>query len=196
MSYALPLAIILATMGYDFTTNQQGLSSAASIIGTSLTTRLRAGQPVRSPAMLFLFLITIALSTAIVVAELSKQGVFARAREGASWWKATLVTVSLAVGLWLVVAFSLASRLAAVPGQTQLMQLARVVTGILPLYYVLLLILLLALAAALTRRATADSPFARPGNWWIYPLLTVVTVYLIVATNLNVIVGDIYFKHA
>ena len=196
MSYALPLAIILATMGYDFTTNQQGLSSAASIIGTSLTTRLRAGQPVRSPAMLFLFLITIALSTAIVVAELSKQGVFARAREGASWWKATLVTVSLAVGLWLVVAFSLASRLAAVPGQTQLMQLARVVTGILPLYYVLLLILLLALAAALTRRATADSPFARPGNWWIYPLLTVLTIYLIVATNLNVIVADIYFKQA
>jgi len=194
MGYALPLAIILATMGYDFTTNQQGLSSAAGIIKTSLTTHLRAGQPVSSPAMLFLFVITIALSTAITVAELSKQGIFAR--EGASWWKAMLVTVALAASLWLVAAFILASRLAAVTGQSQLMKLASLVASILPLYYVLLFTLLGMLAAALPRREPVADTFVRPGNWWLYPLLAVITIYLIATTNLNVIVADTYFKQA
>jgi tetratricopeptide (TPR) repeat protein len=194
MSYALPLAIILATLGYDFTTNQQGLSSAAGIIMKSLTTRLQAGQFVPSPAMLFLFLITIALSTAIVIAELSKQETFVRS--GASWWKGALVTVSVAASLWLIVAFTFASRLADVSAQTDPMKLASLFTGILPLYYVWLLILFVVLAAVLTRHEPIASSFARPGNWWLYPLLAVVTIYLIVATNLNVIVADIYFKQA
>jgi len=194
MSYALPLAIILATLGYDFTTNQQGLSSATRIIGASLTVHLRDGQPVRSPAMLFLFLITLALSTAISLAELSKQGAFARDRS--AWWKAIIVVVDLAIGLWFIAAFVLAWRLATATFQTELIKLNDLVSGILPLYYVLLLILLMVLAAVLARRELVADRFARPGNWWLYPLLAAAAVYLIVATNLNVIVADIYFKQA
>ncbi|MDY7039980.1 MAG: O-antigen ligase family protein, partial [Chloroflexota bacterium] len=194
MTYALPLAIILATMGYDFTTNQQGLSSATDIVMSSLTTRMQAGQPVPSPAVLFLFLVTVVLGTAIVVAELSKQG--ALNREGASWGQAALFTMALTVSLWLIVALMLASRLASAVLQTELLKLADLITSILSVYYVLLFILFAALAAVLTPRSSADSPFVRPGNWWFYPLLAAVTIYLVVATNLNVIVADIYFKQA
>lgn len=194
MSYALPLAIILATLGYDFTTNQQGLSSAANIIGASLTVHLRAGHPTRSPAMLFLFLITIALSTTIAIGELSKQKIFDRDRS--AWWKAATVTVDLAVGLWFIVAFTLASRLAIVTFQTELIKLNNLVSGILPLYYLLLLVLLMVLAAVLARREPVSGHFARRGNWWLYPLLAVAAIYLIVSTNLNVIVADIFFKQA
>ncbi|MCR4407334.1 MAG: tetratricopeptide repeat protein [Anaerolineae bacterium] len=194
MSYALPLAIILATLGYDFTTNQQGLSSAMSIIGASLTVRLRGGQLFRSPAMLFLFLITLALGTAIVLAELSKWKTFAHERT--AWWKAAVITVDLAAGLWFIVAFVLASRLATVTFQTELIKLNNLVASILPLYYLLLLGLLLLLAFVLTRREPVTGPVARMSNLWLYPPLVIAAIYLIVSTNLNVIVADIYFKQA
>lgn len=194
MSYALPLAIILATLGYDFTTNQQGLSNAMSIIGASLTVRLRGGQIFRSPAMLFPFLITITLGTVITLAELSKQKTFAYER--AAWWKAAVITVDLAAGLWFIVAFVLASRLAAVTFQTELIKLNNLIAGILPLYYLLLLGLLMLLAFVLTRRKLVTGPVARMSNLWLYPLLVMVIIYLIVSANLNVIVADIYFKQA
>ncbi|MBC7251914.1 MAG: O-antigen ligase family protein, partial [Anaerolineae bacterium] len=194
MSYALPLAVILATLGYDLTTNQQGLSSVTAILGASLTMQIRSGQPVRSPAVLFLFLITLVLSTAIAIGELSKQKVFDRDR--GAWWKAAMVTVDLAVGLWFIVAYFLASRLAAVTLQTELIRLNNLIAGILPLYYVLLFALLIILAAILARREPVTGPAVRTSNLWLYPLLTVAAVYLIVSTNLNVIVADIYFKQA
>lgn len=62
------------------------------------------------------------------------------------------------------------------------------------IYYVFLFLTMVAIAAALMGEVALPSLLCRRSTWWLYPILGLVTIALIFATNLNVVKADIYYK--
>lgn len=120
------------------------------------------------------------LGGAIAVAE-ARAGM---SREGADrGWMGLLLVHMLAAGACLVVFL---------PIQFAVLGRFPAVAALAAAYYVcFFIILLLAGAALLGRRSLPDSSWRR-GNWWLYPILSVLAVVLVGRTNLNVVRADIY----
>ncbi len=192
LPYALVLALILCTLAYNFVSNNEAkLSSAADIVVASLAKRPEKGELVPSYGMLGVTAITWLLGSAVIVAESMR-------RSGSVAWRITLLTcLTVPFGLASLFSLIMAGRLVSTVRQTQLLDQAHLVTGMLSTYYVIAFGLFLSLAAALPGSVGGSrSPFWRLPQGWAYPLLAIGAFWLVLQTNIQVVQADMIYKQA
>jgi len=61
-------------------------------------------------------------------------------------------------------------------------------------YYLFLFLTMVAIAAALAREVALPSLLWQRPTWWLYPILGLVVIVVVFATNLNIVKADIYYK--
>jgi tetratricopeptide (TPR) repeat protein/O-antigen ligase len=170
---ALLMSLILVTMGFDYVTAQFDLS---------------AGQR----SILWLFALTWLVGSAVALGEWGRGKV-------ESWGTAIAVYAMVSVGVFLLflVTHDYQIRLQSAPTTLKgVLDIANRIAGILPHYYLYLLALLLAMGAAMFKGRRLPELKWRRANWWLYPLLMMVTFFVVYATNLQVVMADIIYKQA
>jgi tetratricopeptide (TPR) repeat protein/O-antigen ligase len=191
LPFALILALILATLAFDFVSNnQQGLSSALDIVVASMAKRSADGELVPSYGILGITAIVWLLCSAIVVAEWIRRG-------GQGSWGVPLgacLSISLVIGF--LFAMIMAGRLVSTGRQAQLLDQARMITGMLSTYYVLVFGLVILMALALLSEVRLPRVFWQSVSWWSYPLVVVGVVVLVVNSNLQVVHADMIYKQS
>jgi len=192
LSYSLLLTLILCTLAFDFVSNNEAkLSSPFDIVVASLARRPERGELVPSYGMLGAVAITWLLGSAVIVAESMR-------RSGRNEWQRALVTcLSVPLGIALLFALIMAGRLVGTVRQTQLLDQAGLVTGMLSTYYVIMFGLMLSLAASLPGPSVPSrSPLWQLRRAWAYPVLVIGAVWFIVQTNVQVVQADMIYKQA
>lgn len=192
LSYALVLTLILCTLAYDFVSNNEAkLASAAGIVVASLTKRPENGELVRSYGMLGVVAITWLLGSAVIVAESMR-------KSGSRTWQSALLTcLAVPFVVFFLFALVMAGRLVNTGRQTQLLDQARLVTGMLSTYYVIGLGVLVSLAAAMPSPAgLAGSPLWRMPQGWAYPFTAAGAFWVVLQSNMQVVQADMIYKQA
>jgi tetratricopeptide (TPR) repeat protein/O-antigen ligase len=194
--YALVLALILSTLAFDFVSNnQQGLVTPQEIVVAALTKRPVDGELVPSYGILGIVGITWLLGSAIVIAEWIRRG-------GQGEWRGPLgacLALSLVVGF--LFAMIMAGRLVSTQRQTQLLDQARMIMGMLSTYYVLVFGLMPLTALALMGEVHLPRASGQSSATWLYSLLLVSVVligavWIVLSTNLKVVHADMVYKQA
>jgi tetratricopeptide (TPR) repeat protein/O-antigen ligase len=194
--YALILALVLATLAFDFVSNnQQGLVTPQEIVVAALAKRPEGGELVPSYGILGIVGITCLLGSAIIVAEWIRRG-------GQGDWRGPLgacLALSFVVGF--VFAMIMAGRLVSTQRQTQLLDQARMIMGMLSTYYVLVFILMPATGLVLMWEVRSPRASGQSTGTWLYSFLLVVVVliaaiWVVLGTNLKVVHADMVYKQA
>ncbi len=178
----LVMAIILFTVGFEFVANPTGEIDSLRIIQLSLTTMIARGDPRVSLGTLWMFFLTWLVGGLIVLSDTERM---ASARQEVGWWLRALGIYS-AVTLTVFV-FGMAIH-------TSLIKPSADIANTITFYYVALAALGVALALILMLGSRLPQRLLRLANVWAYPILTVVAVVLIFATNVSIVKADIYYK--
>ena len=176
--YALLVGLILVTMVYNFVTRNFDI---------------RAGNY----SIFWLFAVTWVLSSVLVLAMASGG---ANGVKGAKdWARGLIVYLVISLGclivFWLVYSWPLHAEVAK-QGIEAVMQIAAYVNMLLIVFYVSVGLLLLLVAWSLYQSELADGPAWQFRNWWIYPPLIVAVLWLILTSNVQVVLADMVYKQA
>ena len=177
-AYALLVVAILITMVFDFVTR---------------TFDLRSGNG----SIFWLFAITWVLATTVMLAisALNK----ATGEGTGDWIRGALVYVMVSLGGLAVFALIYSGFIGAnvtAQGLAAVMEITTQVNYFLIVYYAAVGIVLFLMAFALYRAVSFSGPAWQYRNWWIYPPLVAVAIYLILTTNIQVILADMVYKQA
>lgn len=169
------------------TRRQRGFSTERLLRSPILTCALAVGLIVAtvgfslinvtfdSSIVAFLLLVW-SLAGAVVIAETIR-------RDGTGWTTLiSYVTVSLALCLLLLLVHAASRPPSSDP--------ARIVI----VHYLCLGFSIVAIAVSLLGNVSLPRPLWRKANWWLYAGLVVAVTLLIIVTNLNVAMADVYFK--
>lgn len=187
------VGLMLATMAYTFVTTQM-LTVAASAAGplnvvtSALTLRQTTAGNQPSPVMVWLFLATLAIAAIIFLAEWGRT---VRIRKS-DWLAASALFIILALAI--LTSFLLYHTLLLTSDSTRL---AQAILATIEMFTFFVLIMLIVTGAALLFDLKLPEAWvAREWNWAAAPLLALVAFFLIGATNINVVQGDIRYKQA
>ncbi len=178
-AYGVLVAIILITMTYDFVTRSFDVSAG-------------------NFSILWLFLITWLISTIIVLSLAAESR--APGEDLSEWVRGAIAYVLISLGSFLIFWLIYSGLLRANPsaqGLAAVMEIVGEISNLLIFYYLVMGIMMLLLALALYRRAAADAgTIWQFRNWWIYPPLVVVVLWVVMTTNVRVILADMIYKQA
>ena len=76
------------------------------------------------------------------------------------------------------------------------MQIASHINTLLIVFYVAVAVLFVGMAWALYRTEPVSGPVWQYRNWWIYPPLVVAMLWLVLTTNIQVVMADMVYKQA
>ena len=177
--YALLVGLILVTMVYNFVTRNFDI---------------RAGNY----SIFWLFAVTWVLSSILVLA-LASGGDNNRQEATKDWARGLIVYLFISLGclilFWLVYSWPLHADVTK-QGIEAVMQIAAQVNTLLIVFYLTVGLLLLLVAWGLYRSETANGPAWQFRNWWIYPPLIVAVLWLILTSNIQVVLADMVYKQA
>lgn len=194
--------LVFLTAVFLYTTNGRGLTNPFSILFGSFTTRLEEGQPVTSPAILYMLLFTWLFA---LILGLSSEVLRRRQPPSTQWWVSAILThAALVWGAWLIFGLVQAGRLVPVeipptasPTEQLNLQLNRI-SGHFASYTVLLILWLIAAGIAYGWPSATDKkmPIARR------PLVSLaagtvgaVVIFAIVSfVNVGLVRADIIYK--
>jgi tetratricopeptide (TPR) repeat protein/O-antigen ligase len=179
---SLVMAIILFTLGFEFIANPTGEIDSLRIIQLSLTTMIARGDPRRSFGALWMLTLTWLVGALIVLSGTESS---APRRQELGWWLRALGIYS-AVTLTVFV-FGMAAH-------TSLIKPGADIANTISFYYVALAVMGTVLAAILLLGTDLPQRLMRVANVWAYPILAIVAVVLIFATNVSTVKADIYYK--
>ncbi len=195
LPFAALVAIATLVLTFDLLVNQGGSDSALRIFWDAFATRIdrTTFTTVRSPAILFMFLLTWVIAGWLALTESSAQAPDARGRP----WVLLGVYLAATVGIWLAFGLAQATRMLA-SGLGGLDVIRRATTHV-AFFDLSLLLLAVALAAALRGADPAPRPARTTYGPPLVPLLTGVilgalALFVIVRLNLRPIQADIYYK--
>jgi tetratricopeptide (TPR) repeat protein len=188
---SLIVSVILFTMGFEFVANPMGEMDTLRIIQLSLTTLTPKNDPRTSYGTLWMFFLTWLVGAIVVLAEVergaSPVAVSGRgaAQRGAGWWLSSLGIYAAVTLTTFIVGIAVhASRIR--PGVD--------ISSTISFFYqsVALFGLLIALALTLDRRL--PQRLVRLANSWAYVLILALAVVVVMATNVDIVRADIYYK--
>ena len=195
-STIMPDLLVMLTLVYLYTTNFQGSSSPFAILISSLTSRMEAGQSVRSPGIFFLLIFTWLIATVIglsVAALRSNEG------RNAGWWaRGFLLYSGVLWGGWLIYGLIQAGRLAPGAAGSQLTEQLGHIAGHFSLYTWLVVFWVIAAGtlfawSALTearRKAMNRGLVALFGG----AVLAVATFLIVGNVNVALVRADVFYK--
>lgn len=191
---AFLLAILLATLGYNFITNASGGQTASSILGSSLAST-RPGGGGSTYALITLIFITWLVGAVVLASE---SNLF---QPVSAWGKtlAVILGVSLALGafFWFWHSAGMAALAASrAANLDDVLAQLRQYEGLLSRYYTYLLALVFGGAACLRVETIRRSSRATTSGLVAAPLALVLALAIASYTNLRVIQADISFKLA
>jgi len=177
--------LIFITLSFDYITNQLQHTDVWRILADSVAVKIVNGQPVPSYGILWLLILTWLAGGLIGLAEI------ARRQEppiGIGWWIGAAVSYTGVVVLVFLV-FSLIHATALQPPRSD-------VTQTIVRYYVAAFLMVGIVALTLWRREELKSADRglRVAYSWLYLILVIALGWAIWATNLSIIVADIYYK--
>lgn len=188
LAFAILVGMVFATLGFDFITNQQGLTGTTKIVGNSLTALIRDRQVTTSYAMLWLFLFTWLAGGLLILTQTPHSEEEGETSSLNDYALTLIIYASITLIMFLIFGLSHASRIQ--PGA----DVANVITP----YYWLVFIAMLACAIALAKETPLPSRWLNPDRKWVQaitiPLLTVICAVFINALNISIIKADIYYK--
>jgi O-antigen ligase len=190
---ALIVSLILNTIGYDFISNPNSLTSVSKVLTSSLT-RLPNKENAISFGV-FALILTTWLSSAVLLTSEQNEVV-----DGSRWTKSFFVILGgsfvVVVIFWILHANKLVllSTFKATNQIEVLDQISRI-GGLLSQYYIYLLILLFILALFLMPQRGSKVGISSLG-WMIAPLALILVILVSYWTNIRVIHSDIAFKMA
>jgi tetratricopeptide (TPR) repeat protein len=177
--YGVLVSIILITMTFDFVTRTFDVSAG-------------------NYSMMWLFLVTWLISTVIAL-SLAAEG-RAPGEDPSDWIRGTIAYLLISLGAFLIFWLIYGGLLHASPsgqGLAAIMEIAGEISSLLILFYAVMGVLMLLLALALYRRAEPRNGITwQFRNWWIYPPLVVVVLWVVLTTNIQVILADMVYKQA
>ncbi len=191
---ALISALLLATIGYDFVTNNNRGTNVFSIVFASMTT-LPNKAGATSYGVLALVVTTWLASTLILTSE-------AKGVEGPRvWWRAWGLSLGVSALAALLFWFGHAIRLALLAGfspkdQFDLLKQVSSLGGLLTGFYIFLLLIGFCLAYLMPETLPARNTSPRSLGWTSAVGVLVVVCILGYVTNLRVIHADVMFKMA
>jgi len=193
-SYALIMSLILCTLAYDLIQNQKQLDSPQKILWAALTQRRSNNEWVNSYGVLQMVLITWLLGGLVSVLEWMRQH---ESNPDEPNWR-MLLSICLSISLLVAFLFALvlAGRLASVIGQNQLLQITRLLMGMMSAYYLMIGMLILLLALALLREVSLPTTLWRSMTVWTYPVVLIVVILTAITSNLQVVHADMVYKQA
>ena len=175
---ALLVVAVLITLVYDFVTRNFDLRAY-------------------NGSIFWLFAITWVLASTIMLALSSERK---SGGEGTGdWIRGAFVYVLISLGgvaIFVVVYTGLVGAGVSAQGLTAVMEITSQVNQLLIAFYVAVAIVLFLMAFALYRTVSFSGPSWQYRNWWIYPPLVVIAIYLILTTNIQVILADMTYKQA
>ena len=192
LPFAMLLAIILLVMDWDFISGQIDSSNLFTIFFKSWLVHLSHGAIVAGPGVATLVVFTVVVGMVLMFGESWRSGL-----SSSEIVKSTLISLAVALGVWLLGGLIIASRLTRLPASVPaLEQAARIVNNI-TIFYILIFLVGLALALILIwndRRQTE--------RWAYHPLLSglsaaavlILALFITVNVNLNLVRADVYFK--
>lgn len=195
------VALFLMVIGFEFITNPPRGASTLQVLWSSLTTLQREGGATSYGALLLL-LLTWALCSLLAAAELGRRGLFDHA--GVGWWKGFGAILGISGAIALLFYLVIAGALAAIVGQRSeslsgieaVKAIAGRVAGMLGLFYLFVFAMIALLAATLSQRRRTPTTFAGAWGAGVALAALIVVPYLIVNSNLNIILADIIYKQA
>ena len=182
LALAVLVGLVLVVLGWDYTTNPTGATTAGSILSVSLTTLAASRKPeVVSYGLLWLMLGT---ATLVSLAGVGEQA-WSRKTVAVKWW-VRAIAVSLGGGLLIGLCYGLIHAARLKPG----VDIATLIYGIVSA--LLLLWVLLSVALALTRRGERH---ARPGlGLGVGVVLAVIGLFFADAVNIRPVKADTLYK--
>ncbi len=177
-AYAFLVGVILITMVFDFITRNYDI---------------RAGNY----SIFWLFVVVWLLSSIVVLALSSAQG--DSHTEQGDWVRGLVAYLLLSLGSFIIFLLLYSRPLHAdvtAQGLDAVMQIASHINTLLIVFYIAVAVLFLAMAWALYRAEPVSGPSWQFRNWWIYPPLVVAMLWLVLTTNIQVVMADMVYKQA
>ena len=176
------MATMLFTLGFEFIHNAKLEENWLKIIHTSLTTSGFPGRFTLSYGVLSMFLLTWAVGGYVAVTE-NRRGTWLDQKiRGGIFDLGIYIYLTLMVFLVGIVIHALNIRSATDFSNT------------LTFYYIGIGILILLVAWSLSVDSPYPERFCWKGALWIYPVLILITLVVIITSNINMIKADVYFK--
>jgi tetratricopeptide (TPR) repeat protein len=190
------LALLFTTLGFTFIINNQRATDAFSVIWNALTLLPRPTGVVEvSLAILGLMLLTWLMGGVLVYTEEAQEAT----RSGRQWLEGLGASLGLGAAatlvVWLIFGSTLAQAATATPRSVD--EVVLQVSGLIPMYYTLMLLGLLAWAWVLRPHVVANLRARAGGSalaWVGYLGLPLAAIVLSVALNMQVIVADVVYK--
>ena len=176
--YALLVGIILITMVFDFVTRNFDIRSG-------------------NYSIFWLFAVTWLLSS-IVVLALSAEGASSQEEMG-DWVRGMIMYLLISLGSFIVFLLVYSQPLHAnvtTQGVDAIMQIASHINTLLVVFYSAVALIFALMAWTLYRAESVSGPAWQYRNWWIYPPLVVAMLYVVLTTNVQVIMADMVYKQA
>lgn len=201
LALAAILGLILITIGFEFITNPPRDSSTWDVLVTSLTT-LQRQNGATSYGALGLVLLAWLMCSGLAAAELARQGVFSR--PGATWQAGTAtvagVSGALAFACYMIIAgtlsFIVSDHSSALVGIQGVKIIAGRIANMLSLFYLFVFATVALVAWLLLRPSSSGLRRWSTGGTVASVVALLVMPWLIVTTNLNIIIADIVYKQA
>jgi len=179
---SLVVALLLFTLGFDFIANPMGEIDSLRIIQLSLTTFAPRQDYRTSYGVLWIFFLTWLVGAIVALAEAERT---APSRQKPGWWLSAL-GIYTAVTLTVFV-FGMAM-------YTSLIKPGTDIANTITFYYSAIFVLGLLIALSLVWDTQLPQRLCRTANLWAYPILIVLVVVVILATNISIVKADIYYK--
>lgn len=192
------LGFILAVLAYCFTTNSNRLTSALMVWGNGMTTvRDKVGYGVFA-----MFLLTLVIGVTLIISEAQRSGRLSATSDRQTIAAASAVAAAIAIFVWVVFGTFLAGRLVELVLVTagsvnDIIGIAERL-GQFPAFLYMLIGVVMVAFAALVRKDTYAAPreSGSMAGWLTLPLVGLVTLVTISASNLQFISADIMYKQA
>lgn len=195
---SLFLGFILAVLAYCFTTNSTRLTSSLLVWGNSLTVvKDKVGYGV-----LAMFLLTLIAGVIVIVTEAQRSGRLSATADRQTIVAASSVAAAISLFTWVAFGTFLAGRLVELVLVTagsvnDIIGIAERL-GQFPAFLYLLIGVVMVVFVALVRKDTYATPRSSgsTAGWITLPLVGLVTLFTISASNLQSISADIMYKQA
>ncbi len=179
------MATMLFTLGLDFINNPKLEQSWLKIIQISLTTLGAPGSFQSSYGVLVMFLLTWLIGGFIVISENGYQNFLNQRKEGKEGWTfgtGIYIYVTLLIFLISIIIHARNIRPALDPSNTIIF------------YFIGVVILISLVAWSFSLNLSLPVKFRRKFVFWVYPIMVLITAFVIFSTHVNPIRADIYFN--